>query len=297
MRPEVLALFAAACWALGSLFSAKAASHMGAFSFARWRLFFALSLLWALSLTTGQWRGLSWDAVWLLVASGLVGIFVGDTAMFACMNRLGPRRTGVLFATHAFFSVALAWVFFGETLWGWALLGSLLLIGGVMVAVAWGRHSDETHDWEQTRGHLRIGIALGLIAALGQALATLMLKPLMATGLDAITASAVRTSASFVVHALLWAMGLKLAQHKQPLNAKVLWNTFWSAAVAMALGMTLILAALREGQANLVGVFSSVTPVLLLPLLWLVYRRRPALGAWLGAIMAVVGTAMILRLH
>jgi drug/metabolite transporter (DMT)-like permease len=90
---------------------------------------------------------------------------------------------------------------------------------------------------------------------------------------------------------------LKLAQHKQPLNAKVLWNTFWSAAIAMALGMTLILAALREGQANLVGVFSSVTPVLLLPLLWLVYRRRPALGAWLGAIMAVAGTAMILRLH
>ncbi len=62
----------------------------------------------------------------------------------------------------------------------------------------------------------------------------------------------------------------------------------------MALGMTLILAALRSGQANLVGVFSSVTPVMLLPLLWLIYGRRPAWGAWVGAGIAVVGTGMVL---
>ncbi len=294
MPAETLALLAAACWAIGSIFSAKASSHMGAFSFTRWRLFFALSILWALCLFNGQWRSLNADAVMLLVASGIVGIFVGDTALFACMNRLGPRRCGVLFATHALFSVALAGIFLGETLWGWALLGSMLLVAGVMVAIIWGRRADETHDWEQTRGRLRMGVALGLIAALGQAVATLMLKPLMGTGLDAITASAVRTSAAFLAHALLWAGGLRLAQLQKPLNREVLWNTFASAAVAMALGMTLILAALRSGQANLVGVFSSVTPVMLLPLLWLIYGRRPAWGAWVGAGIAVVGTGMVL---
>ena len=56
----------------------------------------------------------------------------------------------------------------------------------------------------------------------------------------------------------------------------------------------LILAALRNGQANLVGILSSLTPVLLLPLLWLIYKRRPAVGAWLGAGMAVIGTALIM---
>lgn len=297
MPPETLALLAAACWAVGSIFSAKASSHMGAFAFTRWRLFFALTLLWTLCLFNGQWRGLTLDAMLLLAASGLVGIFVGDTALFACMNRLGPRRSGVLFATHALFSVALAWLFLGETLWGYTLLGSLLLVGGVMVAIAWGRRADETHDWEQTRGQLRMGVALGLVAALGQAVATLMVKPLMGTGLDAITASAVRTSASFAAHLLLLWGGLRLARLQNPMNLLVAWNTFASAAIAMAMGMTLILAALRLGQANLVGVFSSVTPVLLLPLLWLIYRRRPAWGAWLGAAMAVGGTAMIVWLR
>jgi drug/metabolite transporter (DMT)-like permease len=230
----------------------------------------------------------------LLALSGFVGIFIGDTALFACMNRLGPRRCGVLFATHALFSVLLAWVFLGETLWGWTLAGSALLVSGVMVAIAWGRRADETHRWEDTRGRLATGVALGLLAAVCQAVATLMIKPLMSTGIDPVTASAVRVSAAFAVHlALLWA-GLGLARVQQPLSAHVLWSTWASAAVAMALGMTLILAALRTGQANLVGILSSISPVLLLPLLWLVYRRRPALGAWLGSSMAVVGTALIL---
>jgi drug/metabolite transporter (DMT)-like permease len=294
MRAEFLAALAALCWAVGSLLSAHASSHMGAFAFTRWRLFFALTLLWALAAWTGQWRGLDLQAVGLLALSGLIGIFIGDTALFACMNRLGPRRCGVLFATHALFSAVLAWLVLGETLWGWTLAGSALLISGVMVAIAWGRRADENHRWEDTRGALAMGVGLGLLAALCQAVATLMIKPLMTTGVDAVAASAVRVSAAFVVHlALLWG-GLGLARVQQPLSAGVLWATWASAAVAMALGMTLILAALRTGQANLVGILSSLSPVLLLPLLWLVYRRRPALGAWLGSAMAVAGTALIL---
>ena len=296
MRSEALAALAALCWAVGSLLSATAASRMGAFAFTRWRLFFALTLLWALALWSGQWRTLDQHAVVLLVISGLVGIFIGDTALFACMNRLGPRRSGVLFATHALFSAVLAWLVLGETLWGWTLMGSGLLVSGVMVAIAWGRRADEDHRWEQTRGSLLVGVALGLVAAVCQSVATLMLKPLMSTGTDAVAASALRTTAAFVAHlALLWA-GLRLARVQQPLTTSVLWHTWASAAVAMALGMTLILAALRTGQANLVGIFSSLSPVLLLPLLWLVYRRRPALGAWIGSAMAVLGSALILGL-
>jgi drug/metabolite transporter (DMT)-like permease len=294
MRPELLAAVAALCWAVGSIFSATAASHMGAFAFTRWRLFFALVLLWALALSTGQWRSLDGSALGLLVVSGLIGIFVGDTALFACMNRLGPRRSGVLFATHALFSALLAWVFLAETLWGWTLLGSALLVGGVMVAIAWGRRADESHAWEHTRGRLWAGVALGLLAALCQSVATLMIKPLMATGVDAVAASAVRTSASFAAHLLLLWVGLPLARTQQALTPRILVNTAASAAVAMALGMTLILAALRDGQANLVGILSSLTPVLLLPLLWLIYQRRPALGAWCGACMAALGAGLIL---
>ncbi len=295
MPAEYLAALAALCWAFGSLFSATAASQLGAFSFTRWRLFFALVLLWALAFYTGEWRSLDGPSVAWLALSGLIGIFIGDTALFACMNRLGPRRSGVLFASHALFSALLAWVFLGETLWGWTLLGAGLLVSGVMVAIAWGRRGSETHAWESTRGPLAVGVSLGLLAALCQSVATLMIKPMMASGMDAIAASAVRTSASFLAHAALWWAGAQVAQIQQRMTLKTAFHTWASATIAMGVGMTLILQALKTGPANLVGLFSSLSPVLLLPLLWVIYRRRPALGAWCGAAMAVLGSALILR--
>jgi drug/metabolite transporter (DMT)-like permease len=258
-------------------------------------LFFALTLLWALALWTGQWRSLDGGSIALLALSGLIGIFIGDTALFACMNRLGPRRSGVLFATHALFSTLLAWLFLGETLWGWTLVGGSLLVSGVMVAIVWGRRDSETHAWENTQGSLWKGVLLGLLAAVCHSTATLMIKPLMVAGVDAVAASAVRTSASFLAHlALLW-VGAKVARLQSPLNPRILFNTAASAVLAMALGMTLVSQALKTGQANLVGIFSSLTPILLLPLLWVVYRRHPAWGAWAGALLAVVGAALIFQ--
>jgi len=189
----------------------------------------------------------------------------------------------------------LAWALLGEVLWGWALLGSLLLVGGVMVAVLWGKRGDETHAWEQTRGPLLMGVALGLLSALCQSLGTLMIKPLMGTGIDPVAASASRMSLALLAHGLLFASGWSGARAKAPLRWNDAFLIFLSAAVAMALGMTLILMALRDGQAGLVAVLSSVTPVLILPLLWLVYRRRPGAGAWLGAALAVLGTVLVLR--
>ena len=294
LAPELLAGMASACWAIGALFSANAASEMGAFAFTRWRLFFAMCLLWLAALYVGRWPELTFESIAWLSLSSWIGILVGDTALFVCMNRLGPRRSGVLFATHALFSALFAWLFFGETLWGWTLMGSGVLVSGVMVATLWGRREEETHAWENTSGALWIGVAMGVLAAVGQAVATLMMKPLMSTGIDAVSASAVRATASFAAHVLLLWCGLSLSKLKNPLHWKNLLNTALSATVSMVIGMTLILQALKTGQANLVAIFSSIAPVLLLPLLWAVYRRQPAAGAWWGGAMTVVGSAMIM---
>lgn len=294
MSAEILALLAAAFWAASSLFSATASARMGAFAFTRWRMAFASVVLWGAALATGGWRSLPSEGVALLVLSGLIGIFIGDTALFVCMNRLGPRRSGVLFASHSLFSVVLAWLWLGESIEGWQLLGCALLAGGVMTAIALGKREGESHLWERTQGRLAVGIGLGLLAALGQSVATLMLKPLMSTGVDAVSASALRMTAGFGAHALLWALGLSVVRVRQAVSWQDIGNTFASASFSMVIGMTLILKALQTGSAGMVGMFSSVSPVLLLPLLWVVYKRRPAVGAWGGAVLTVLGCALIL---
>jgi len=58
--------------------------------------------------------------------------------------------------------------------------------------------------------------------------------------------------------------------------------------------MTLVLLALEKGDVGMVAILSSVSPILVLPLLWFQLKRAPALGAWVGASLTVVGTALIL---
>lgn len=295
MHYEWMALGAAICWALGSLISAPASAHLGAFAFTRWRMACASLMLWSVAIISGSWQSLPADRLWLLALSGVIGILIGDTALFASMNRLGPRRAGVLFATHALFSALLAYLFLGEKIWGWTLLGSGLLVTGVMSAILFGKRSAEQHHWESSNHQLGIGVMLGLLSALCQAVSTLMLKPLMETDIDAIAASAVRMSTALICHLLLLWLGFKVARVYLPLNGKVLAMVAFNAFLSMGVGMTLILQALKQGDAGIVAMLSSVSPVVVLPLLWLVYKRRPALGAWLGAALTVAGTVLILK--
>ena len=85
-----------------------------------------------------------------------------------------------------------------------------------------------------------------------------------------------------------------MAQPVRRPTLPVLIQTGLSGLVSVALGMTLLLLALKRGDVGMVAILSSVTPILLLPLLWLRLRRVPAKGAWCGAAITVIGTALIL---
>jgi drug/metabolite transporter (DMT)-like permease len=289
-----LALGAACCWAVTSLLSAPQARHLGAFAFTRWRMGLVLLMLLPVVGLGGGWHTLSAQAIGILMVSGLVGIFVGDTALFACMNRLGPRRSGVLFATHAVFSALLGFAVLDEHMGPRAMLGGALVVGGVMTAVAFGARKDESHELETIRGYWVWGVALGLLAALCQALGSIIAKPVMVSGVDPVAATLVRVMATTVAHLLLLWFGARVAYTRNPINASVLGWVALSGLIGMGLGMSLVLLALQRGNVGMVGILSSVSPVLVLPLLWWYLGRAPARGAWAGAALTVAGTVLVL---
>ncbi len=291
---DLFALGAAACWALGSVTSVMPARHLGAFAFTRWRMLMVACMLWSVVLVSGGWHGFELHHWGVMALSGLVGIFVGDTALFAAMNRLGPRRAGVLFATHAAFSAALGFVLLSERMSLQAFAGAVLTLVGVMTAMALGRHKDETHAWEADRGHVGAGVALALLAALCQAVGALIAKPVMAMQVDPVMASAVRVSVAVCAQFALLASGFAAARAQQAPTVRVLAQTALNGFIAMGIGMTLVLLALEKGDVGMVAILSSVSPILVLPLLWFQLKRAPAPGAWLGATLTVVGTGLIL---
>ena len=291
---DLFALGAAACWALGSVLSVSPARHLGAFAFTRWRMLLVAIMLWAVTLAVGSWHSLVPASWGVLALSGLIGIFVGDTALFAAMNRLGPRRASVLFATHAVFSAMLGIWLLGERISPQAAWGAGLVMVGVMTAILLGRHREENHAWESDRCSVGAGVALGLLAALCQAVGSLIVKPVMSLDVDPVAASAVRVTVACGVHFVLLVLGFKAASAQQAPNLRVLAQTALNGFIAMGVGMTLILLALKNGDVGMVAILSSVSPVLVLPLLWWRLGRAPAVGAWLGAALTVAGTALIL---
>jgi drug/metabolite transporter (DMT)-like permease len=267
---------------------------LGAFAFSRWRMLMVAAMLWTATLAVSGWQAISSTQFGMMALSGVIGIFIGDTANFSAMNRLGPRRSGVLFATNAIFSAFLGYLIFGERMSLQTMVGAGLTISGVMIAIMFGHRKAEDHAWESSHGHPGIGVVLGLLAALCQAIGTLIAKPVMAENMDPIAAAAIRVSVACGAHfVLLWCRAPVARSILSP-NRRVLAQTVLSGFVGMGLGMTVLLLALRLGDVGMVAILSSVTPILVLPLLWLHLRRPPARGAWLGATLTVVGTSFIL---
>jgi drug/metabolite transporter (DMT)-like permease len=291
---DLLALGAAVCWAITSVMSATPARHLGALAFTRWRMALLLLMLWPVVLISGSWRSLSWAQCGVMALSGFIGIFVGDTALFAAMNRLGPRRASVLFATNALFSALLGYWFLDEQMGSQSMLGGALIIGGVATATLLGRHKHDAHAWEMNTGQWGLGVALGLLGALCQALSSLIAKPVMVSGVDPIAATAVRVNATCVAHFVLLWSGFAAARAQNPATARILAQVGWIGFLGMGVGMSLVLLALQHGDVGMVAILSSVSPVLVLPLLWLRVNRAPAPGAWMGAGFTVLGTALVL---
>lgn len=288
---ELAALVAATLWACTAIISTGPAKALGAVHFNVFRMGMVFVCLCIAALFTGGFNAVLWANATPLLLSGLIGIFLGDTLMFSGLRRLGPRRNQVIFGANAPLAAAIGWIWLDET-FGWmGIAGVSLVTIGVGVAVFMGRRKEETHSLEHTDGRLWIGASFALGAALCQALGLIMSRPAMEAGVDPVAASVLRVGV-----AVLGLLASYLIQHRAlpavP-SLPLLGQTLISGILGMGVGMTLVQFALVGAKAGVVATLSSMSPVLILPVLWVIYGRRPALGAWLGASLAVVGSALL----
>lgn len=288
---EIAALGTATCWATTGLIASDAIRVLGPFWFNLIRQVFVALLLSGIVLATGGVQALTAGQSGLLALSGILGILLGDTLNFAAVGRLGPRRAGAIFALNAPMTAILGWAFLSEALTAQAGIGIGLAAFGVALAVL-GRPHGNAHRLEVLNGAFVIGILFGLGAALGQAVGSLIARPVMAAGLDPYLASLIRVGASGAAMALLTFTPLAPAR-PEAISPLVLGLTLATALIGLLLGMTLFLYALQGPATGIVATLSATSPVIILPLLWLRTGQRPSLLSWLGAGLAVIGLALI----
>lgn len=290
---ELAALAAASCWALASMISSTPAKHLGAFSFNHIRLGMVFILLLMVVLTTGSYNSFNADHLLPILLSGFIGFFLGDTALFQCLNRIGPRRMSILFATSAPMATLLSWIFLDEVLSLQTLLGILLIIIGVILAIAFGKKRSQLHHWEEISGPLWMGITFGLLAALAQALGLLIIRPVMADNANPLMVSVMRMGIASLAMTTLFLSPLKSFKPLQKPTLRILGQTALSGLVAIGIGVTLLIFALSGGEVGIISTLAATSPAIMLPLLWMRTGQAPVPAAWLGAALAVIGSALL----
>jgi uncharacterized membrane protein len=250
-----------------------------------------------IALLTNGWSTVDLGDWVPLAISGFVGLALGDAALFEALSRLGPRRTGMLFAVNAPITAVLSAVVYDEEFGVLGVIGTILVVSGVSLAIAYGTRPGQSHTWEEVRGSLAVGVAFGLLGALGQSIAVLVADPVFDGTLDPWAGAAVRALVGTIgLFVLMPWFERRRGSGREPVvfTARLWILVIVSGTLGMVIGKTTMLIALAGGPPGLVSILVSLAPVLQLPIIWAITTERPPVGGWLGAGLAVAGTAMVL---
>jgi drug/metabolite transporter (DMT)-like permease len=238
------------------------------------------------------------DQLWIGL-SGVVGLAIGDSALFQAFVTIGPRRSMTMMALAPVFTVVIAWSTLGEHLGPWALLGIVTVIAGVMIA-SWGRGKGRGQFGSLSPKVLRTGLILALVASMGQGLGSVFAKMGMSgsssgsAGVDPLGATLVRlcwASAAYWVVVLprqkIPELGRRLRDRRGSLalGGAILMGPFISVWIS--------LIAIKNTEAGIAQVLLGMVPIFVVAPAWIVYKDRPTVISLLGILVAVVGGALL----
>ena len=286
---ELAALGTAVCWSFTGLFFAEAARRVGALRVNLLRLPVALLLLsLTLAASRGSFAGLDGRRAAWLAASGVVGLVIGDLALFEAMRRIGSRLALLILSLAPIAASLAGFLALGERPARLALLGIALTLAGVAWVVS------ERRPGELYGSHETVGVALAALAAVCQGLGLVLAKVGMAGQVAALPATWVRMgTATTLIWLLTAAAGrardLELAAAVRRAGVPIGGGAFFGPF----LGVWLSLVAARLTDVGVAATIMATTPVLVIPILMAAERYRPTLRALAGTAVTVAGVALL----
>lgn len=240
-----------------------------------------------------------------LALSGVVGLSIGDQALFVSFVCIGPRLAMLIMATSPIWAVLFGWVVLGESLPGIAWVGITLTIGGV----AWVVLEREDKGAEVKNPRRLVGVILAFVGAACQAGGLLLSKQGMGHGwlpasehLDPQAATFVRMVFAglgvlpiVAIHRILSHRKNKNALGAEPRPFKPTGFLFCAggAIAGPFLGVWMSLVASDLCPLGIAQTLCSLTPIFILPYAIFVDRERISPRAIIGALLAVGGSALL----
>jgi drug/metabolite transporter (DMT)-like permease len=226
-----------------------------------------------------------------LSISGCIGLVFGDTFLFKSFHVNGARISMLIMSLAPAISAILAYIILGEMLSVWGIVGIIVTTAGIVLVVVSNQQSEYTKV-KLTRN----GLLYGFLGALGQGAGLVFARLAFVEGdINGFVATFVRIAASLVV---LLPLTLMTGRIKNPIG--VFWNdkralmlTIGGAIFGPYLGITFSLIAIMYTKVGIAATLIATVPILMLPLVRIIYKERLSWHAIVGACVAVGGVAIL----
>ena len=286
-----LAIGAAAIWSAVALSATRVVRYFGSYNYNLLRLLGIIFFFF-------PYVYINWESLYFnqsifsaIILSSIIGIIIGDTFLFVCLKRLGPRRQALLFSMQIPFTIILAEIFLQTLPSITELIGCALIFSGLLIDIQFNRTIPDD-DLENIQGNKYTGLFAGIGLALCQSIGIILMKPALQTT-DPIIVSYLRVivaavimfgSLSFIKNNQLW---------EKMKNIKVTLFSIFLGFMGMGVGMTMLIYALKYGNPGVISTLSSTMPIMIIPILWIVTKNYAGHLAVVGATLTCVGAGII----
>jgi drug/metabolite transporter (DMT)-like permease len=287
----LLAICAAAIWSTVALSATRIVRYFGSYNYNLLRLLGIIVIFF-------PYVYINWESLYFnqsifsaIILSSIIGIIIGDTFLFVCLKRLGPRRQALLFSMQIPFTIILAEVFLQTLPSLTELIGCALIFSGILIAIQFNRTIPDD-DLENIQGNKYTGLFAGIGLALCQSIGIILMKPALQTT-DPIIVSYLRV----IVAAVIMFGSLFFIKNNQlwdkMKNIKITLFSIFLGFMGMGVGMTMLIYALKYGNPGVISTLSSTMPIMIIPILWIVTKNYAGHLAVVGATLTCIGASII----
>ncbi|MDA8668864.1 DMT family transporter [Alphaproteobacteria bacterium] len=287
----VLAISAAAIWSAVALSATRIVRYFGSYNYNLLRLVGIIVIF-------SPYVFLKWEPLYFensiflaIFLSSVIGIIIGDTFLFICLKRLGPRRQALLFSMQIPFTIVLAEIFLQSLPSLTELIGCVLIFSGILIAIQFNR-SIPNDDLENIQGNKYTGLLAGIGLALCQSIGIILMKPALGST-DPIIVSYLRIIiAAIIMFGSLFFIKNNQLWEKMKDYKKTIFSVFLG-FMGMGVGMTMLIFALKFGNPGVISSLSSTMPIMIIPILWIVTKNYAGNLAVIGAGLTCLGAGII----
>lgn len=223
--------------------------------------------------------------------SGIIGLVLGDACLFQAFVMIGPRLSMLVMALAPVLGGVMAWLFLRETLTGLEVVGIAITMSGIIWVVS---EQGTVRASIPPRTYL-IGLLFAFGGASGQAGGLVASK----LGLDgdffALSGNLIRlTSATIVIWGFTLLRGQMISSFRRvAANRRALILMTGGAITGPVLGVWLSLIAVQRVEVGIASTLSSLMPVFLIPISWVVFGEKPTFRVIVGTIITFAGSVIL----